>query len=81
MQRTSWIFKNDKKRVDDAVKILCAAENSIVYYGTDVYLSQRMDFSQRKFSPDAECRRFMDWTLATRKNTERFSRTSNTSRR
>lgn len=72
MQRISWILNGDKSAIDSAVKSVRQANNSIVYYGTEIYLSQLSDFAKFKSFSDKECRRFMDWSKATRENVDRF---------
>jgi glycosidase len=72
MQRISWILNGDKSAIDSAVKSVWQANNSIVYYGTEIYLSQLNDFAKFKSFSDKECRRFMDWSKATRENVDRF---------
>ncbi len=72
MQRISWILNGDKSAIDSAVKSVGQANNSIVYYGTEIYLSQLNDFAKFKSFSDKECRRFMDWSKATRENVDRF---------
>ncbi len=72
MQRISWILNGDKSAIDSAVKSVGQANNSIVYYGTEIYLSQLSDFAKFKSFSDKECRRFMDWSKATRENVDRF---------
>ena len=72
MQRISWILNGDKSAIDSAVKSVGQANNSIVYYGTEIYLSQLNDFAKFKSFSDKECRRFMDWSKTTRENVDRF---------
>lgn len=74
MQRISWILKGDGQAIDSAIEAVGKASNSIIYYGTEIYLSQQKDFSQLKSFSDTECRRFMDWSKATKENVDRFKK-------
>lgn len=58
MQRISWILHGE---TDSVIKELGKAENSVIYYGTEVWLSQKQDFSKLTNFKDTECRRFMVW--------------------
>jgi glycosidase len=58
MQRISWILHGE---TDSIIKELGKAENSVIYYGTEVWLSQKQDFSKLTNFKDTECRRFMVW--------------------
>lgn len=58
MQRISWILHGE---TDSVIKELGKAENSVIYYGTEVWLSQKQDFSKLTIFKDTECRRFMVW--------------------
>ncbi len=58
MQRISWLIPD---KIDLVVRELGKAENSIVYYGTEIGLSQKRDFSRLASFSDIECRRFMVW--------------------
>jgi glycosidase len=61
MQRISWILKNDRNRIDNSIRKVRKFKNSVVYYGTEIYLSQKKDFGKLSTFQDTECRRFMDW--------------------
>jgi len=72
MQRISWIYKNNMKMIDEGIRAISKTENFIIYYGTEVYMTQKRDFSTLKAFSDIECRRFMDWSSAEPRNIERF---------
>ncbi|MCL4372739.1 alpha-amylase family glycosyl hydrolase [Candidatus Parvarchaeota archaeon] len=58
MQRISWLIPD---KTNSVVRELGKAQNSIVYYGTEIGLSQKRDFSRLASFSDIECRRFMAW--------------------
>ncbi len=72
MQRISWITGGDRERVGKAVTSISRTSNSIVYYGTEIGLNQKRDFSKYKTAPDVECRRFMDWKASDSKAVSDF---------
>ncbi len=78
MQRISWIIKEDRS-LNEIFRILGKRDNSIVYYGTEIGLSQKKDFSVLSSFQDTECRRFMDWDLKNRDKIENFKKMFNSS--
>ena len=61
MQRFLWILKNDVKMFVKFLELISKAKNVVIYYGTEIGMTQLKDFSEYKSYADIEARRFMDW--------------------
>ena len=72
MQRLSWIKRNDPMTVNKILKKVIDSKNSVIYYGSEINMSQKKDFSLLTSFKDTECRRFMDWRKVNRKTVSDF---------
>jgi len=61
MQRFLWILKNDVELFLKFLKLLSKAKNVVIYYGTEIGMTQLKDFCEYKSYADVEARRFMNW--------------------
>lgn len=63
MQRMIWICKNDKSLFTKFLKSLSTFDDIVIYYGTEIGLSQKQDFNKMSSYADTEARPFMKWKL------------------
>jgi glycosidase len=63
MQRVMWLCKNDRARLTKFLKFLSTFDDIVIYYGTEIGLSQKQDFGKLSSYADREARRFMKWKL------------------
>lgn len=73
MQRLAWIYRKNTEKIKYLLKTVLSAKNSIIYYGTEIMMSQKKDFSQLKTFQDVECRRFMDWRKVNKETISSFT--------
>ena len=79
MQRIMWILKNDEKSFFELLELLTKAGNLIIYYGTEIGISQLKDFFEYGCYGNIEARRFMEWNKVKEKSefVEKFKRVIN----
>lgn len=63
MQRIMWICKNNKDLFTKLLKFLSSFDDIVIYYGTEIGMSQLKDFGEMSSYADIEARRFMKWKL------------------
>jgi cyclomaltodextrinase / maltogenic alpha-amylase / neopullulanase len=60
LERLMWICKNDSKLFLESLKVLSSFQDVVVYYGTEIGMSQSNKFESHS---DIEARKFMKWDL------------------
>ncbi len=60
MQRIAWIA-NTEERLLHSLSVLFNADDLVLYYGTEIGMTQMHDFTYYKSYADIEARRFMNW--------------------
>jgi glycosidase len=61
MERIMWTCNNNSELFTNLIRILSSFENTVVYYGTEIGMTQLHNFRSHS---DLEARRFMKWQLA-----------------